>query len=229
MSAWSARQLAALGAVVATVLLVVGFLVPGEPPDLDADPVTIVGYFHSHHDRLLISLLVVEVGVVVLIAVFAQLAVVLRGGAQRTLASVVGVAGAVTAAGLGIGWALYGGLAQLANFSPERLIVAPLYRVLQYLQVALFWFVLAVVLATAVAALRGVFPRWTAAVNGIVAVLLVLGGISVKGQGALQAGTGALTVVASIAFLFFILELAYLFWTATPTAAAAAEPAPLAS
>jgi hypothetical protein len=228
MSAWSARQLAALGAVVATVLLLVGFLLSGNPPKFDADPLKIVNYFHSHHSRLLASAVIVEAGVVVLIGVLGHLSIVLRGGAQRTLAAIVGIAGAAAAAALGIGYGLYGGLAQLSNFTDERLIVAPLYRWVQFIQVALFWTFLGVVVATAVGGLRGVFPRWTAALNGVVAVLLVLGGISVKGQGALQAGTGALCLVGSIAFLVFILELAYLFWTATPYVAAAAEPAPAA-
>ena len=52
MSAWSARQLAGLGAVVATVLFIVGFVVPGQPPDFDADRGKIIRYFHSHHDRI---------------------------------------------------------------------------------------------------------------------------------------------------------------------------------
>jgi hypothetical protein len=44
---------AALGAVLATALLVVGFLLPGSPPRFDADGAKIVNYFHSHHGRLL--------------------------------------------------------------------------------------------------------------------------------------------------------------------------------
>ena len=41
MSQWSARQLAALGAVAATILLVVAFLLPGAPPKFDADTLKI--------------------------------------------------------------------------------------------------------------------------------------------------------------------------------------------
>jgi hypothetical protein len=165
----------------------------------------------------------------VLIGVLAHLSIVLRGGAQRTLAAAVGLAGAATAAALAVGYGIYGGLAQLANFSDERLIVAPLYRWDQFVQVAFFWVFLVVVVATALAGLRGVFPRWTAALNAALAVLVVLGGISVKGQGALQAGTGVLCVIGSIAFLVFVLELAYLFWTASPRAAPAAGPEPAVS
>jgi hypothetical protein len=226
MSEWSARQLAALGAVLATVLLIVGFLLPGNPPKFDADGTKIVNYFHSHHGRLLASVLIVEAGIALLTGVLAYLSIVLRGGAERMLAAAVGIGGAAMAAALAVGYGLYGGLAQLANFSDERAIVAPLYRWDQFVQAAFFWMSLVVVVATALAGHRGVFRSWTAALNTVIAVLLVLGGISVKGQGALQAGTGALCVTASIALLVFVLELAYLFWSATPREAAAAEPAP---
>jgi hypothetical protein len=228
MSAWSARQLAALGAVVATVLLIVGFFIPGAPPAFDADRAKIINYFHDHKSRILVSTILVEAGVAVLIAVLAHLAIVLRGGAQRTLATITTIGGAVVAATLGISVALYGGLAQLSNFADERGAVSVFYRWTQFLFLALSWAALVVVVATAVAGLRGVFPRWTAALNGVIAVLLVLGGISVKGQGALQAGTGALSFISTIAFFVFLIELAYLFWTATPTVAAAGEPAPAA-
>jgi len=66
--------------------------------------------------------------------------------------------------------------------------------------------------AVALAAWNGAFPRWAAATNGLVAVLLFLGGISVKGTGALAAGTGALASIAGIAFVVWVLHLAVLFW-----------------
>ncbi len=221
MGSWSARQLAALGAVAATALFVVGFLLPGAPPHFNADPLKIVNYFHDKHRKLLIATVLVEIGTVIMIGIVAQLAVLLRDAGHRAHAAVVGIAGAASLGLLAIGNALYGGLAQIATFGREAGAVAPLYRLIDFIQTAWFWTTLALVLAVALAAWKGAFPMWVAAANGVIAVLLVLGGISVKGKGAFSAGTGAFTIIASIAFLVWVLHLAVLFWWKPKPAASA--------
>jgi hypothetical protein len=212
MGPWSARQLAALGAVAAAIILFVGFVVCGAPPKFDDNGLKIVGYFHGHHKRVLVSLVLIELGVAFLIALFAQLAVVLRDAGQRRYAAIVGIAGAASAGTLAVGYGLFGGLSQLAMFSQESAAVPPLYRLIQFVQVGWFWTTLMLVGAVALAAWNGAFPRWAAAVNGIVALLLLLGGISVKGTGAFAAGTGAFATLGAIAFVVWVLHLAVLFW-----------------
>jgi hypothetical protein len=226
MGPWSARQLAALGAVAAAVLLVVGFLLPGSPPKFSADAFKIVGYFHDKHKKVLVSTVLVELGVALMVAIIAQLAVLLRDTGHRANAAVVGIAGAASLGALGVGVGLYGGLAQLATFGQEATAAAPLYRLIQFIQVAWFWTTLAMVLAVALAAWKGAFPMWVAGANGVIAVLLVLGGISVKGTGAFAAGTGAFSMIGSVAFLVWVLHLAVLFWgKPQPAAAPMATPA----
>lgn len=222
MGTWSARQLAAVGAVAATVLFVVGFSILGSPPKFDADTLKIVGYFHSHHKKVLVSTVLCEIAVAIMVGVIAQLAVLLRDAGQRAHAAVVGIAGAASLGTIGVGLGLYGGLAQLATFGQEASAVAPLYRLIQFIQVAWFWTTLMMVATVALAAWNGVFPRWVAGANGIIAVLLALGGVSVKGDGAFAAGTGAFCMIGSIAFLVWVLHLGALFWGRTQEAPAAA-------
>lgn len=225
MSPWSARQLAALGAVAATVLFVVGFLLPGSPPKFGADTLKIVGFFHDKHKKVLVSTVLIEAAVAIMIGVVAQLAVILRDAGHRAHAAVVGIAGAASLGSLGVGLGLYGGLGQIATFRQEAGAVAPLYRLVQFIGVAWFWTTMVLVLAVALAAWKGAFPMWVAAANGVIAVLLVLGGISVKAKGAFAAGSGAFAVIGSVAFLVWVLHLAVLFW---PRPKAGAAP-PLAS
>ena len=152
--------------------------------------------------------------------VIAQLAVLLRDAGHRAHAAVVGIAGAASLGALGVGAGLYGGLSQLSTFGQESTAVPPLYRLIQFIGVAWSWTTLVLVLAVALAAWKGAFPMWVAAANGVIALLLLLGGLSVKGTGAFAAGTGAFAWISSVAFLVWVLHLGVLFWW-KPKAAAA--------
>jgi hypothetical protein len=221
MGSWSARQLAALGAVAATALLIVGFVLPGSPPSFDADSGKIVNFFHDHHTRILVSVVLVEAGAALLIGLIAQLAVLLRDAGQRALAAIVGIAGAVTIAILATCIGMLGGLSQLAVFRDDAGSLPALYRLTQFAFVGLSWAALVLAAAVALAAWNGVFPRWVAAANGILAVLLLLGGISVKADGALAAGTGFFSFLAGLALIVWVLHLSVLFWGRAQEAPAA--------
>jgi hypothetical protein len=212
MRAWSPRQLAAIGALAAGAILIVGFAIGGSTPKFNDDALKIVGYFHSHHKKVLVSLVLVEIGVAFLIVLISQLASTLRAAGQGAEASIVSIAGAASVGTLAVGYGLFGGLAQLATFGQESAAVPPLYRLIQFVQVGWYWTTLVLVGAVALAAWNGAFPRWAVATNGLVAILLLLGGISVKGKGALAAGTGALAAIAGIAFVVWVLHLGVLFW-----------------
>jgi hypothetical protein len=212
MGNWSERQLAAVGAVVAAVLFVVGFGLFGSAPSFDSDGTKIFDYFHSHHKRILIATILLEIGFAILAVVIAQLAVLLRDGLHRALAAVAYIAGAASVGMLAVSIGLYGGLAQLATFGQEAGAIAPLYRLVQFMQVGWYWVTMVLVLTVALASRKRTFGPWYALVNGLIALLLLLGGLSVKGQGVLQAGTGALATLGGIAFVAWILHLSLLFW-----------------
>ena len=220
----SVRQLSAAAAVAAAVLIVVGAVLPGQPPDFGATSSKVVAYFRDNHKAQLVGTVLIELGVAFLVGLIAQLAVLLRDAGQRAHAAVVGIAGAASLGTLAVGAGLYGGLAQLAMFGSEASTTAPLYRLIQFIQVAWAWTTLMLVLAVAHAAWRGAFARWVVGANGIIAVLLVLAGLCVKGNGVFAAGTGAFCVIGSIAFLVWVLHLGVLFWLRMQDA-----PAPAAS
>jgi hypothetical protein len=224
MAPFSVRQLLAAAAVAATVLVVVGAVIPGKPPAFDAAPQKIVAYFRDNHKAQLAGTVLIELGVAFLVALIAQLALLLRDVGQRAHAAAVGIAGAASLGTLAVGAGLYGGLAQIATFSREATAAAPLYRLIQFLQVAWAWTTLMVVLAVAHAAWKGAFARWIAGVNGIIAILLVLAGLCVKGRGVFAAGTGAFCAIGSIAFLVWVLHLGMLFWREPRPLAPAAAP-----
>ena len=134
--------------------------------------------------------------------------------AERDRARLAAVLAADAELELGAGVGLYGGLAQLAASSDRATLagVRPLYELDQFIQTAFFWTALVIVVSLAVAGLRGVLPSWTTPVNAIIGVLFVLGGISVKASGAFAAGTGALVMIASLAFFVMIVEFGVLLW-----------------
>ena len=76
------------------------------------------------------------------------------------------------------------------------------------------------VLAVALAAWKGAFPIWVAAANGVIAVLLLLGGVSIKGDRRVRGRNGSVRDrSASVAFLVWVLHLAVLFWLEDEAAA----------
>ena len=63
MGAWSGRQ-AALGAFAVVILWLVGFFIAGTPPRFAAPSSTVVHYYVTHHDQVLIAVVLVAVGIV---------------------------------------------------------------------------------------------------------------------------------------------------------------------
>ena len=226
-TAWSERQVATVAALATVVLCIIGFLLPGSPPKFDAPGLKMVLFFQDNHKAVLIGTVLVEIGVALFLFVIAEIALAMGAIGQRTLAAVIGISGATTAGLLAAGAGLYGGLAQLATSSDRATLagVRPLYELDQFIQTAFFWTALVIVVSLAVAGLRGVLPSWTTPVNAIIGVLFVLGGISVKASGAFAAGTGALVMIASLAFFVMIVEFGVLLWR--PAAATVPAGAPI--
>ena len=221
MGSWSSRQLAAIGAVVAVVIMLVGFLMPGSPPHFNADTLKIVAFFHDKHKKLLVSTVLIEIGAAILVYLIAQLAMSLRAMGMHAHGAIIGIAGAAAVGAFAVGDGLMGGLAQLSTFGTyDQAAVSPLYRLVQFVFIGFAWMFFVVALTTAHAAWKGGI-QWVAALNGIIAVLALLTGISVKAQGPFAAGTGALSLIGSFAFLVWILHLAVMFWRGQEAPAAA--------
>jgi hypothetical protein len=225
MGTFSKAQQAAVGAVAAVVLVFIGFVLPGSPPKFAATAPKLIAYFHDHHSRVLIGTVLIEIGVLLLVLVLPHVVAHIRAAGELELAPVAAVAVAATLAILGIGAALFGAIAQLAVKDDTQGAVRPAYELIAFIQIPWYWTSLALVVAVALAASRGVFARWVVPVNAVIAVLLVLGGISVKASGVFAAGSGVFCVIASFAWLVFLLELGLLLWRSEPRTVPAAQPA----
>jgi hypothetical protein len=219
MGGWSSRQ-AALGAFAVVILWLVGFFIAGTPPQFAAPPEKIVHYYVTHHHQVLIAVVLVAIGIVVYLAVLAQLSLLLRGAGERSLAAVVMLATGASAAVFAIGDAIYGVITQVVQMpGADPGLAKAFYELDQFAGVPLYWLVLANVVAVAIAGHRGVFPRWTVWLNAVFAVLIALGGISVRASGLFAAGTGHVANLAFAAALVFLLEVGILLSRPGPVGA----------
>jgi hypothetical protein len=226
MRAWPMRRVGAFSAVAFIVVNIVAFAIPGSPPKYAAAPSKITSYYQDNHKAILVSAVLIGIGLLLLVAVVAQLADMLRTAGFPDAGFAVGVAGAATIAILGAGISIYGATAQLAMSGTEPGTIRAFYRVAQFIfTVPLAWVALGLVVPVTRVALAGVLPRWVPALNGLIAVLLVLGGISVRGDGVLAVGTGVFSWLATLALIVYFLELALLLWRSAPAATTAVHPA----
>ena len=215
MGGMSGRRQAAVGAFAVVVLWVVGFFLSGKPPKFDDPPSSVVDYYSQHHKQVLISVILVAIGIAVFLLVAAQLSLYLRGAGQRSLAPVILVGAAAMAGLLSVGDVLYGVIAQaVVRPGADPGLAAALYELDQFAGIPMYWLSLLLLGSVMVAARRGVFPGWAFWFTGILAVLAVLGGLSVKADGVLAAGTGLFATLGFGAALVFLLEVGILLWTA---------------
>lgn len=215
MGGLSSRKLAGLGAFAVVLLWVVGFFLAGKPPKFDDPPLKVVDYYATHHKQVLIAVIMVAIGIAIYLAVSAQLAVLLRDAGQAALAATV-LAGAAASAGLfAVGDGLFGVIAQAVQVpGADPGLAKALYMLDQFAGIAMYWISLLGILSVFIAARRHVFPGWAMWLSGVLAVLVALGGISVKASGAFAAGTGPVATVAFGAALVFLLEVGVLLWGA---------------
>ncbi|HUK45490.1 MAG TPA: hypothetical protein VLV28_09360 [Gaiellaceae bacterium] len=215
MNGSSGRRLAAVGAVAVVVLWVIGFFLAGKPPAFDASSEKVVDYYANHHKQVLIAVLMVSIGIAIFLAVMAQLAVYLRSVGQPSLGAAA-LAGAAAIGGLfSVGAALYGVISQVvAMGGADPRLARALYQLDQFAGVPIYWLTLVIVVSVALAAHRRVFPDWALWLSAVLAVIVILGGVSVKATGAFAAGTGAFAGIGFAASMVFLLEVGVLLWTA---------------
>src|SRR5215210_981823 len=115
MSAWSARQFAAVGAVVFVALVVIVFLLPGEEPNFDEDAQSMASFFNDKHDRVLVATILMGIALLVFLWVVSELCRALGDVGYRELTWATALGGAVTAAVLAVCVGGFGGAAQIAG------------------------------------------------------------------------------------------------------------------
>jgi hypothetical protein len=164
---------------------------------------------------VLIAVILVGIGIAVFLLVISQLSLYLRGSGQRSLAPVVLVAGAAMMGLFAVGDALYGVIAQAVVVpGADPGLAKVLYMLDQFAGIPMYWISLLLFGSVMLAANRGVFPGWALWFSGLLAILAILGGLSVKADGVFAAGTGLFATLGFGAALPFLLEVGILLWTA---------------
>jgi hypothetical protein len=207
----SGGRYAAVAGVLFVILFVVAQLIQGSAPKLDDDPATIAAFFHDNHRALLVAAVLEGIAVASLLTFTVGVALMLRAAGHTALGAVA-LAGGVAAAGIGAAVdGLFVGITQAVALHADPGVIKTLYVIDALLTSRVFWVLLALVLPLLLAAWRGVLPRWTAWLNTMVAILFLLGGVSVKATGAFSP-YGAVPFLAFLGFLVFILGTSVVLW-----------------
>ena len=219
MGGLSGRRQAAVGAFAVVALWLIGFFLSGKPPKFDDPPAKVVDYYASHHKQVLIAVILVAIGIAIFLLVASQLSLYLRGAGQRSLAPVILVAAAAMMGLFSVADALYGVIAQVVVMpGADPGLAKALYALDQFAVIPMYWLSLLLVGSVMIAARRGVFPGWAMWFSALLAVFIVLGGLSVKADGAFAAGTGLFANLGFAAALVFVLEVGILLWSAEDSA-----------
>lgn len=205
------RRLGALAGVAFIVAFIVGVAVEGKEPSLTATAAKITSHYTSHHSKVLVADVLISVAFILFIMWAAVLAGELRAagrhaGAGALLAAITGGATLAVAAS-----AVEVGLDQAAIRSTDPGFMHGGYLVDEYLGGALpFLFLAAAAAATALAS-GGLFSPWYRWLTGLIGVLVILGGISVKASGFFSPTGGAATI-ALVALGVWVLATSVVLW-----------------
>lgn len=211
MTSANSGRIAALAGLAFVVLVIAGGVVHGSPPSPNATAAQITHFYLQHHSAVIVSLVMASMGFVLLIVVAVVLASELRAAgrtaaAATLLASITGAAAvSVLTGGIEVG------VAQAAVSSTGPQFVRGAYFLANGLYPTPYLFV-ALAAAAVVLGARGVLPTWFAWISGIVAVLNVLGGISVKTSSFFATNDGGAIVLAGLALAVWVLAAGWIMW-----------------
>ena len=214
------RRLGALAGVASIVLFIVAGAVEGNSPKLTATAAKITSFYTSHHSKVLIVDLLIAVSAILLIVWAAVLAGELhaagRHAAAGALLAMVAARGAVAV----VASAIEIGLDQAAVRSTDPGFMRGVNFVDAYVGNLSFLFLGAGAAALALGA-RGLFSAWYQWFTGVVALLAILIGISVKQSGFFSPASGG-EIVSALAIFVWVLATSVMLWRAPRTVASAA-------
>jgi hypothetical protein len=222
MAAWPAQRLGAIAGVAFVVLALIATFVAGSVPKFNDSPAKIASFYQAHHSRTLLATVLSAAAAAFFVWLVASIAVALREVGQGAWAAIAfggGMAGIALAAA---GDALAQVDAHVAREGDTRLVQG-LYQTSGFLTTKAFWFAALVGLAVGLGALRGAVAGWYAWTSLGAALLLALGGVSVKQGGFFSAG-GGMVFIAFLALLVWALATSVVVWM---SAAAEERPAPV--
>ena len=89
-------KIAAAGGIIGVILLVIGVVIMGQPPDIDADATTVADFFTDNRDQVLWGTFIQGLGVISFIWFIGALGAAMRDAGEGRLAAVMGIAFAIT-------------------------------------------------------------------------------------------------------------------------------------
>jgi hypothetical protein len=221
MASWLNQRNAAMGGILAMVLLVVGYFMTGQPPKFGASGASLMSYYNDHHRSLVIAMILTGIAIPLYLWFVAYLSTAV-GGAQGTAVALGGLLIAACAAtGDILNLAIVKGVKLGDDLGALRLV----YQASTLSYTRLFWAGLAVAVPLAFAASRGALKSWVAGVALVQAVLYVLGGFSLKSTGFFSP-TGGMALIAFLAFFVGTAVIAFGLWQSEPATADATAVAP---
>ena len=154
-------KLAAAGGIIGVVLLVIGILVIGKPPDIDADATTVADFFKENRDQVLWGIFIQGLGVLSIIWFIGALGAAMREAGEGRLAAVMGIAVAITFSIGAMAALARGALAFSIAEAADPGISLSFYRMGGYLDTMSNLFGAAIFIAVGGAAVRtGLVARW---------------------------------------------------------------------
>jgi hypothetical protein len=216
MSAWSNERKPAAGGILAMILFVVGYFIPGAPPKLGAPSRSVVSYFDGHHRTILIGLILTGIAIPLYVWFLANLTVRLREGGHASLGLSIGLAGGLVAAVLCVADAMTAATAQGEQVGIDGKALRGMYQVSTFTYGRLCFPAIAVGIGVALVAARGGLSGWLKWLGWLQALLALLGGVSLKNSGFFSP-TGAMPLIAYIAFFVVTGLTAWSLWSSTTT------------
>ncbi len=206
------RQLGALAGIASIVLFIVAGAVEGNEPKLTATAAKITSFYTSHHSQVLIGDLLIAVSAILLIVWAAVLAgelhAVGRHAAAGALLATVAARGAVAV----VASAIEIGLDQAAVRSTDPGFMHGASLVDAYVGNLSFLFLAAAAASLALGA-RGIFSAWYQWFTGLVGLLAILIGISVKLSGFFSPASGG-EIFSALAIFVWVLVTSVMLWRA---------------
>jgi hypothetical protein len=203
MNKWSVERWAASTGLGFAILLLVGGFLPGSPEKWNASAADIQSYLQDKHKEILIGGVLLGVGYVLFLWFLASFAGFFRDAGQGRLSTVMYGAGVGALAIGAVGDGLNVALARV-TYTSDADTVRTLYGATQFLYGRFAWVAAALALATWLANKRSkAMPDWYTWLTLVAAVLLVLGGLSLKTHGFFSP-TGGMAFVAFIALILWI-------------------------
>src|SRR3990170_5313693 len=168
-------KIAAAGGIIGVVLLVIGILIMGQPPDIDADATTVADFFKDNRDQVLWGTFIQGLGFLSIIWFIGALGAAMRDAGEGRLAAVLGIAFAITFSIGAVAALARGALAFSIAEAADPGISLSFYRMGGYLDTTSNLIGAAIFIAVAGAVVRtGLVAKWWGWLSGLAGLWAIL-------------------------------------------------------